>query len=489
MFSPAPSLRLLVCLLFCAGCSTEEQTGKGGAGGTGGAGGQCPLESVKIDIPVDFSIGVDAKGAPQSLEFNTEGGPIRVLFTPWGTHTEPHTGSPGFEAKTNWQGYLSPPSELSELSGNADGVCDQFELCGVKEDVVESRRPRFVAPDDGFVVEEVRLERVFEPGKQYWKSPNQWRIEANLCGYHYTFGHVGWIGEELRAAMLAAGTSDPESYSGPIGENLLSTSITLGAGDRLAIPQIVGKTDAAHPGYVLGDPWAQMEVPTIHQGIAEPIYRRLPSETQSALRQILQREMQDPQSRMYSQMGFFAWMWKAEADLWLFDEADTEDYSSVLSYLGAWFENAGPGQPCIGLDAGCDESLSIWPMIKTGPVFDASLYDSPAVSYLILKSQKGGSWLRGEVLAPSMLGSEGTLFIKWRLETYLTEIELYQKVSFSLDSSARQLKLNWGPEDGDRAKVEASPDPANPNAIACDGATVVCMNHLRTDAGEPLPGY
>ncbi len=476
----------MACLVaLWTGCSSGE-TDAGDAGGTGPS---CDLASAHIDIPLDHGIAFDDAGDPESFVVATSGGPIRVLFTPWGTHTEPHTGSPGLEAKTNWQGFLVRRDERSELAGDGDGVCEVSEVCGVDEETVRARRPFYVAPDDGFEVEEVMLEAVSEPG-HYWGTRNQWRIEADLCGYHYTFGHVGWIVEDLREAMIAAGAPDPDTYDGPLRANLLSEPVPLAAAARFAIPQIVGTADPAHPGFVVGDPWAQMEVPTYDHRIVEPIYRRLPAETQDALRQILWREMADPESRMYSGWESFAWLWKAEADLWLFEGADVEDYGSLLSHLGAWFENRPAGEPCVGVDPLCDQSLSIWPILEAGPIYDPTLYDSPDVSFLILKSQRGGSWFRGEVLSPTTtLGMEGTLFVKWRLETYITEIERYQKISFVLDPEARLLKLHFGAEDESRTVVESMADPAIPTSMPCDGVTVACMTHDWAGSEVRLPGY
>lgn len=462
-------------------------------GNDGGGKSSCDPASVVPDLPLDYTIEVDALGDVESVMVQTAGGPVRMVFTPWGPHAEPHTGHPGGDGKTNWLGYLAPTrSELEELSGDGDMVCETGEICGLPESEVLARRPRYIAPDDGFEITSVVLDRIHPPGS-YWGTLNHWRIDAVLCGYAYSFGHVGWIAEDLRARMLAVGVPDPDTYSGPTWQNLLPSSVFLDRGQSVAIPQIVGQTDGSHPGYVLGDVWAQMEVPTWNQNThrAEPVFRWLSTERQDQLRQILWREMQDASSRMYSGWPTFAWLWKAEADLWTVESSSQDDYGSLTSNLGIWFENRMDGSACSGgTDVLCDQAFSIWAILKTNPIYDAGLYDAPEVAYLVVKSKRGDTYYRGEVVAPapSLPASSGTMLIKWRLESYLTPMETYQKVTYALSSSAKRLKLHWGTEDASRAVVEASADPSDPASLACDGASVTCMNHDWPTAG-PLPGY
>jgi len=447
-------------------------------------------DAVTADIPLPYRIISDEHG-PSAVMIETEGGDVVMKFTPWGAHAEPHTGHPGGDIKANWQGYLAPSrADLEELTEVKDGVCDEGETCGLPEATVLARRPRYIAPDDGLVVTSVLLDRVHEPGF-YYGTLNHWRIETELCAYHYSFGHVGWIAEDLRAAIIAAGDPDPEGYTGPTSVNLLSKPIVLPRGATIAIPQIVGQTDDLFPGMVVGDVWAQMEVPTrnLSTDREEPIYSWLEPPVQAALQAILWREMQDPASRTYtSWVESRSWLWKAESALYWAEFASRDDYSGFVSE-SPWFENLEDGGDCTDGDPLCDQALSIWPITKTGPIYDASLYDSPATSFLVMKSQRGGTYFRGEVLQAEALGLSGTMLIKWRLEDYLHPIERYQKVSFSLSPHDETLKLHWSVESEDRSALESAADPAVPTDLSCDGSAVTCMNHDWHYGASFMPGY
>lgn len=451
----------------------------------------CDPTLITHDLPLRYRIESDEKG-PAAVKIETEGGEVVMYFTPWGVRAEPHTGHVGRDVKTNWRASLANSrADLVELSGDGDGACGQWETCGLPEETVLARRPRYVAPDDGMVVISVVLDRVHEPGF-YYGTLNHWRIEATLCGNHYSFGHIGWVAEDLRAAMMAVGAPDPNLYSGPSSAELLPRPIELPRGATIAIPQIVGETNPSYPGMVIGDVWAQMEVPTYSRRAhrAEPIFSWIDPSVKDDLQAILWREMQDPASRIYGQGNLIhPWLWKAESSLYWADYANRDDYSSLLSDLGAWFENREDGGGCTEVDPLCDQAISVWPIVKAGPIFDASLYDSPSVSYLFMKSQRGGTYYRGEVVTPDVLGFSGTMLIKWRLEDYTRPMESYQKLSFALDPEARQLRLHWGQERSDRAAVEAEADPAIPTGLRCDGSSVLCMNHAWHDGVSMMPGY
>lgn len=455
---------------------------------------RCNPAKATPGLPISYRIETDARG-PSALLLDTPGGEIPMVFTPWGSHGEPHTGHPGGDFKANWIAYLGKDrSELVELVGDGNGVCDPSEYCGLAEELVQARIPRYISPDDGLVVRSVVLNTVHEPGF-YYGTLNHWLIEASTCIYNYAFGHVGRVGEELRAAMIEMGAPDPETYNGPVGVNLLNGPIVLAKGERIAIPQIVGLVDERYPGLVAGDVWAQMEVPTrnFRTDRGEAIYSWQPEELQEDLQKILWREMQKPDSRFYTywhQQEFRSWIWKAESALYATPPyISANDYNGMLSNQGSWFENRVDGAKCTDGDPLCDQAISIWRIFKAGPIYKPSTYDSADVSFLILKSQRGGVYYRGEVLRPSELGLEGTLEIKWRIEDYTTPMESYQKVSYSLTPKKRWLKLHWGEEREDRAAVMALEDPAIPTDLPCDGGKVTCMNHEWHYGISVLPGY
>jgi len=485
-------LLMAVMLLAAAGFSACGDDG-GEQGGGHREPESCDPSAVTPDIPLHYRIEADEDG-PAALTIQTEGGDVRMTFTPWGPHAEPHTGHAGRDIKTNWQAFLAPDRVELETgdprNGTPDGVCDPNETCGLPEETILARRPRYIAPDDGMVVTEVVLNTVHEPGF-YYGTENHWRVEADLCVYHYTFGHVGWIAEDLRAAMIAAGAPDPETYTGPAGVNLLSEPIVLERGASIAIPQVVGATHERFPGMVIGNVWAQMEVPTRHLRRGDmPVYAWLEASVREDLQEVLWRDMQDPDSPIYGAWDeSFDWLWKAESALYWSDVASRDDYSSLLSDQGSWFENRADQGPCTDGDPLCDQAISIWPITKTGPIYDETLYDSPATSFLVLKSKRGGTYFRGEVLQTQTLELTGTLLIKWRLESYGPQMESYQKLSFALDPGAKQLKLHWGEESDDRSAVESGEDPAIPTGLSCDGSKITCMNHEWHYGASFLPGF
>jgi hypothetical protein len=336
--------------------------------------------------------------------------------------------------------------------------------------------------DDGFEVRIVRAEGVTTAGDTY-VSNLQWRIEASLCSYHFGIGHVAEISEDLRNRMVAAGYTDPWTVTG-ITDNLITGDpIILSKGESLGVPHVVAQEVSGHPGYYRGGgafsqtPWAQIEF-FGYRAYLEPFYSWLPASTQNGLRDILYAEASNPDSFRYdSGSGIVDWLWKAEMDLWTADFADNDDFSSIFSRLGSWWENPAGCTPGTAL---CDEVFAIFPIIKTSPFYDAALYDSTDVSYLVHHWQADAvrgpgfkkHWEWGEVIEPAAPGGvSGSMTIKWRRD-HFTDVTSYQAISYQVFPGDRILKIGWSSRSSDRSSVTAPPIPTDSDV--CDGVTITC---------------
>jgi hypothetical protein len=422
------------------------------------------------DLPLEYSIAQDAAGVPEHVLLHTEGGPVKMLFTPWGSHAEPHTGHPIGDLKSNWIGLLwhdGTRSLLEELSGDGDGVCGSGELCGMSVAALGARIPRMISPADGLVVQTVELNRIEDPNGMYWGSRDHWVMRASLGPFRYAYWHAGWVGEDLRTLMLAQGDPDPATWEGGTGVNLLSRPIKLRKGDAVAIPQVAAREDPLYPGYVTGQPWAQMEITTDRADATEPVYGWLGAERQGELRTILWRQMQDDPTGFYTIAPQARWLWAGEADLWTHPRVTWDDYSSIFSHGGIWRDTV----------QGTPNDFAIWKILKDTPLYDPALYDSAEVSFLVFRGNEGGDFFRGEVISPGEVAAQaGTLLIKWRMQYTGAYGPTYQWLSYALDKKARRLKLHWGSEHADRAAALQEASPPNPSSLACTHPGVVCLN-------------
>ncbi len=161
------------------------------------------------------------------------------------------------------------------------------------------------------------------------------------------------------------------------------------------------------------------------------------------------------------------------------------DFSSIYSRLGRWWENDPTG--CVPGTALCDESFSIFPIVKTSPFYDSALYDSADVSHLVHHRQvdidlgpgfkKHYEW--GEVIEPATPADvSGSMTIKWRID-HVPISPSYQAISYRVFPGDRLLKIRWGTKVSDRSSVTAPPIPTATDL--CDGVTLTC----HTDTSWP----
>lgn len=463
-------------------------TACGGGGSDAGGGGSeppppppppasCDDAAVSNDIPFQYAL------TPGYLAIQTPGGVLKTLIGPWGAHTQPHTGHAEGDAKANWSGlFATRYDELTELAGDGDGICQKGEVCGLPASAIDARIPQYVAPDDNLKIWSARVEGIVTAGDTYG-SVLQWRIESSLCNYHYAFGHVGKVAGDLRNKMVAAGYVDPWTIAG-ITDNLITgDAIFLNNGESIGVPQIIAKEIAGHAGYYMGggaflqSPWAQIEF-VGHRVYIEPFYAWLPIALQDQLRSILYADAFNPDSFRYDHpfLRDQDWLWRAEVTLWTAPYSDYNDFSSIFARLGGWFEN-NPGG-CTAGSALCDETFSIFPIVKSSPLYDPGRYDSVAVSYLVSKQRPTVApyiYKWGEVVEPAdPNGLSGSMIIKWRVENATTVLN-YQAISYYLNPAAKLLKIRWGSIVADRAAAVAPAVPTDTDN--CDGTTLTCLNN------------
>ncbi len=435
----------------------------------------CNDAAVINDIPFNYSLGTD------HIAIHTPGGVITISIGAWGAHTQPHTGHPEGNSKADWQGFFAARyDELTELEGDGDGICQRLEVCGLHSSEIDNRILEYVAPDAHLKVISVKAEGI----EDTYGSDLAWAIETKLCNYGYGFGHVGHIAKDLRDKMVAAGYTDPWTVTG-LTENLITGDpIFLAKDDSIGIPQIAAWEIPGHPGYYMANaslpPTATIEFPTHHANI-EPFYRFLPTDLQDQLRDIMYADARNPDSFRFGQTWLVDWLWKAEMDLWTVAYTDNNDFSSIYKRLGNWWEMASGCTPGTTL---CDEVFSIFPILKSTPFYEAALYDSPAVSYLVHHRQadidvgrgfKHYEW--GEVIEPANPDDlSGTMIIKWRLDHGMNppviQTASYQAASYQLYPDDRLLKIRWSNRVSDRAMVVTPSIPTGTEI--CDGVELTC---------------
>ncbi len=475
-------------------------------------GGKTKTCSIAEAFPMDYKVTTDGLGEPQALHIYgaSETYGAKLYLFPWAPHAEPHTGHPGEDIKANMMGHFiySPTQpEITELAGgNGNDICEPGETCGVHKGIIRSRLPYYRAPKDNFKITRVALSRIQTGpidggGNSYLDTGHHWDIEGEVCQYHYRFGHVGWVGEDLKNALLHQGLPNPDTYSAPLGVNLLNKPITLNKGQTVAIPQILVREIPGHPNFVETNARAQIEFPTrnLKSGHSEPIYKWLSAEVQTLFRKIMHKEMQDLTSSYYA--SAFDWLYLAESDLYTVSFANRSKYSGLTDNAQAWFEKSYSGPSCSAAPGSanrelCNDTFNVWPISKASALYNPSLYES-GVTFLAFKSQLKNPvdvdyFFRGEVLSPiDNFEKSGTALIKWRLQSSWIPLALpiYQKLTYHLNSSSHILKIHWGVEDTNRSTIESTPDPVDPKDLPCDGVNIVCYNHDFPQDGQYRPGF
>lgn len=163
--------------------------------------------------------------------------------------------------------------------------------------------------------------------------------------------------------------------------------------------------------------------------------------------------------------------------LWTAEYSDGNDYSTIHSRLGSWWE-MNPG--CTPGTALCNEVFSIFPIIRTSPFYNPALYDSSGVSYLVHHWQadiaRGPGykkhWEWGEVIDPGVPDTvAGSVKIKWRMDNFVAATN-YQAASYRVFPGSKLLKIRWSGRSADRASVTAPPVPTD--ADVCDGEVLTC---------------
>lgn len=431
------------------------------------------------DLPITgYSFGPEHVIAP------TAGGDVFVSIGPWGAHNGPHTGHIEGNAKADWMGlYARTIDEMEEIVGDGDMVCEVGETCGIAEADLEARIVDYVTPAAPFVVTEVFLERI-EPIGVYYGTDEHWRVRGRVAYYSYDFGHLREISGDLRDAMIAAGYVDPWTVHAPSGNLITGEPVVLAAGDTIARPQTVAEVVPLHPGFYRGkfgvpeSPWQQMEFFTSNSESdrSESFYTWLAPGLEASLAAVLEAEALDPVSFRYHQTFLVERRWRAEMALSNQDWMDRDDYSTLFTALGGWWENT-PG-PCDGMSEDCDGLFSIFPIRKDTAFYSAAFYESSDVSYLAIfqDPDEVPSTRYGEVVTPAVPDpSAGTLIVKWR---NFSGTELgYQGLGYRLDTDGGTLRIAWGTMAPSEAAVVLPSVPANTDV--CDGTTLTCHNHDR----------
>jgi hypothetical protein len=420
----------------------------------------------------------------------TAGGDIYVSVGPWGAHSLPHTGHFEGNIKADWMGYyVERLDQLKELASPSllNGVCEADEVCGLPEDELLERVVEFVPPADGFVVHEVTLKNLAPASVGYYQSNEHWVVAGRVGPYFYGFQHLRQISAGLRDAMLAAGYADPSTIHTPSDNLITGSPVMLDRSHTIGQPQIQAVQVDHHPGYYMRNnagaaaqpPHQQMEFQVMNGGELrdESYYEWLPRHLRDRLAALLQNEGLNPESFRYrSHIGRLDALWRAEMALSNQKWSDSTDYSSLLAALGSWPEN--PGDGC-STGVRCDSSFSIFPISKHTAFYDPTLYEAPAVNYLVTRGQADGSLDGyrlthfGEVLESATPDPvAGSMVLKWT--NAAGAAAGYQSVSYRLDSSASRLRIAWGPTVATRAEAAAATPPIPTNDDACDGELLTC---------------
>ncbi len=427
------------------------------------------------------------------LEAPTPGGTVWISIGPYGTHFGPLTGDPSGEAKANFVGFLAEDDgDMEELLGNGDGIRQAGETWGfpiggdLTGNAVRLRRPPFVAPADALVTS-VRYET--GPSPLHFDNEPQWKVELRLPGrVLHAFGHVGRIAAPLRTLVLAATGIDPDSFTGPVGTNLLAgqAPLPVAAGTELALPQLLADPVPGFPGYwvgggaFLGWPWAQLEFQVPHSlggdlGADFCPFRFYTSARRAELQATMDADMLDPASQRYRESEFHErWHWTSQGGLCQAENPLPLDFSDLYTRFGGWTERIEAGTTR-------DELFAFVPIDRTAAVYDPANYDSPDVTHLVLRNRQPGlfSWTMpdatvaivylpvGEVLERS----DEAMLVQWR-DLNASNPAVFQRLAYRLDASG--LTIEWG-------NVASTAAGALPPTLLpgepCDDTVVLCYDH------------
>ncbi len=458
-----------------------------GCGGSNGGGNDTPPptlteDSFEADLPFNYTFG------SRALEVGTPGGQIiYVSVGSYGGHFMPMSGDLLGDLKSNLIGlFVNSRNELVELpesGGNDDGICDEGESCafwgGLSGEHIESRIPVYFAPAEGTLTR-VTLNTLPRPG--YFGSPPHWEIQIQFNQrFSIRIGHLARISASLREKILDSTGIDTDIYVGPTGNIISDGTISVSKGELLAEPHVFA-TETTQPGYYIGGgtigstPWAQMEF-TFGDSQATSdvcVYDLLTSANKDAIQQLMENDMLDPLSIRFAPYAASQWRWRSEGVLCPVYTADWLDISNIHARVGGWTERPESGTTV-------DELFAIVKIQKTSAAYDAALYNSSNVDYLVARFRSGAifdNWIMpdgssittnlavGEVLEET----DNSLSIMWREIGWSGPA--YQRASFLLDSNG--LKIKWGEF---AAMIGDAILPALGEDEACDDDTVICYDH------------
>jgi hypothetical protein len=442
-----------------------------------------------LDLPFAYTIG------STGLEVPTAGGTLYTSIGPYGGHFGPIAGHPYGDSKASFDGFLTrDDGDLTELVGNGDGIRQPGETWGywggTSGEVIRAKIPVYIAPMDGTVTE---LHYLAAPTGVYFDDVPQWSVIISFSDeIRLLLDHVGAIVPELRAKILAATGVDTATYAGPVGELLHGARIPVARGEPLARPQMMAQAIPGFPGYFRGNgafperPWAQMEFPVLGPtGVSGQdrkvcVFAFLPEAKRAGFQSVLDADMADPQSQRWaSQFAAPKWQWGAEGRLCMRYSPAPQDFRSLLTDLGGWFEVDGPTTTY-------DEIVAFAPIAKDVATYDPARYDSVAVDTLVLRTRPAGhtySWLMpdGSTLQPYYPAGEileltdATMLIKWRDMGYRpggVESPVYQAAAYVLNNDG--LKIRWGSFAATRM---AAALPILTALTPCNDTDVICYDH------------
>lgn len=487
----------------------------------------------EFDLPFPYALGAEHLLVPAGS--GPTAGTLYLSLGGWGAHFGPLTGHLEGNGKADmFAHYVAATTDLTELEnavGGTLGVCEvdlvwsgTDELCGfwggLSGDIIRDRIFRYFAPYDGEVLEITYEERPRPPGAEdthYFDNVPHWSMRIAFDGgLTFRIGHLGQITGAVKAGLIAATGTDPDSYtpSAAPGDSdycppspgrctvdvLGGASFRIAAGDEIAKAQ----TDAAevpdHDGYFRGQigpsiaPWGAVEFFMSEEpdnaGSADVCaYQYLPAAKQAAMATLMTADMNNPSSLRYAETGFVRpWKFRAEAELCNnggFIFRDGNDFSSIHAQFGGWYERPEPG-------ATADEHFTIARIHKSAGAYDPSLYDvkigtAEKTDFLVARARTDGApmtWnIPGAGPTPvwyptgEVLKLTPTSFVaKWReISDPAPGITLYQRAALELDPGSG-LKIKWGALSLSLAGAIA---PVLAPGEACNDVDVLCYGRER----------
>jgi len=412
---------------------------------------------------------------------------VKVLYTPFRSHADPFSGHHSGNAGSNWLGYLA--SQESELVSFGQTV-------GMLKTDIDPKIPYYICPVDSFTITDLW----YQPASsdQYY-GVEQWIVKGNNGYVEIYYDHCRKLHSSFITKVIAAGNTDPrETGSLPQNENLITSTFTLNAGDNVAQPQVLGREVMGNTDYwtSFGNsiPHLQIEFAQTDPG-GTPIYNpywlvssnKTTSFMQAFYTAVEKSDLeQDDMFNDFLNTGTLdgeEFWWRAEVTMEP-SYINTWDNSSVFDGVQTWYEviNAGDSLEEINSytpgDSLNNDSFTIFPINKNPRVFDASLYSSADVSYLVQKidDYDGGNKVGphvGEVLDTSTVeATSGQLLIHWKFANdQILNPDTYQAASYSLDTSNYVLKIRWGSEEASLDNVSVLPIPDTGDTA--DGSTII----------------